>query len=197
MADYVLEGPKWGGSALGTSGGAVTWAVDSTIPSYFLSYISAAFADWAGYGDITFQQVASTSTADIDFSLGYIDGLDNVLGQTSYSYSGSAFHQAEIEFDSGEGWHSTSSGVISNDNINFFVVALHEIGHALGLDHYNATPAIMNAVLNRSVTDLKQSDIDGIQALYGASEPAGGTHLLWRNEDSGAVVEWRFVNGQM
>ncbi len=168
MTDYVLEGPKWGSSALGSAGGLVTWATAATVPSSVVADLSAAFADWAKSANIQFQQVASTAAAKIDFSFGAIDGLDDVLGQTNYSYSGSSMQSADVEFDSGEGWHGSGSTVVSADGVNFFVVALHEIGHALGLDHYNAAPAVMNAELDRAVTDLTRSDIDGIQALYGA-----------------------------
>jgi hypothetical protein len=171
MTDYVLEGPKWGSTGLGTAGGIVTWAVDATIPASFLSDLSAAFADWAHYANIQFQEVASTASSEIDFTLGAIDGLNNILGETSYRYSGSSFVSAAIEFDSGEGWHVSGSQIISNGAVNLFEVALHEIGHAIGMDHYNAAPAIMNAYLNPNVTDLTTSDIDGIEALYGNASP--------------------------
>ena len=111
MTDYVLEGPRWGSTASGTVATIVTWAVDATVPASFLSLLSSAFADWAQYANIQFQQVASTAIAEIDFSLGAIDGLDNILGETSYSYSGSGFTSATVEFDSGEGWHATASGI--------------------------------------------------------------------------------------
>ena len=81
MADFVLEGPKWGSTGLGTAGGIVTWAIDATIPASFLTAISSAFADWAHYANIQFQEVASTVSSQIDFSLVAIDGLNNVLGQ--------------------------------------------------------------------------------------------------------------------
>ncbi len=172
MADYTLEGPRWGTGPLGTAGGTITWAVDASVPASFDSVIASAFADWSSHGNIQFQQVSSTATAQIDFSDGYIDGTDNVLGQTNYSYSGNSLVAADIEFDSGEGWHASGSQVVSSDGVNLFAVALHEIGHSIGLDHYNLTPAIMNADLNPSVTDLQPSDIDGEQALYG---PAAAT----------------------
>ncbi|GJE40215.1 matrixin family metalloprotease [Methylobacterium persicinum] len=167
MVDYVLEGPRWGNGALGSSGGTVTWAVDPTVPASFVSVLQSAFATWASYANIAFQKVASTATAQIDFNVGSIDGLGNTLGYTNYSYSGQHMQSATVTFDSGEGWHTNGVHVVSNQNVDLAVVALHEIGHSLGLDHYNAKPEVMNAFLDPSVTTLAAGDIAGIQALYG------------------------------
>lgn len=53
---------------------------------------------------------------------------------------------------------------------NFYWVALHEFGHALGLDHSNADGAIMfpwyEGYKGYDV-DLSDDDKRGIQALYG------------------------------
>ena len=62
MADFVLLGLKWGSTGLGTTGGIVTWAIDATISASFLTAISSAFADWAHYANIQFQEVASTAS---------------------------------------------------------------------------------------------------------------------------------------
>ena len=58
--------------------------------------------------------------------------------------------------------------VSNNDSVKLFEVALHEIGHAIGLGHYDAAPAVMNAYIDPAITDLTQPDIDGAQAIYGA-----------------------------
>lgn len=84
MADYVLEGPKWGSGMLGTSSGTVTWTLGASVPSFVDSTLATAFSDWTKWANVQFQEVASTA-ADISFSFGAIDGPDNVLGQTDYS----------------------------------------------------------------------------------------------------------------
>ena len=173
MVDYVLEGPRWGTGSAGSSGGTITWAVVGSVPAGFTPIIAAAFADWTAHANIAFQQVSATAGASIVFADSAIDGLSNTLGTTNYSYSGSQFQSATVTFDSGENWHASGNHIISTNNVDLFLVALHEIGHAIGLDHYNATPAVMNAVLNPGVTDLVASDIHGAQAIYGAPVVTG------------------------
>ena len=168
MAEYVLEGPRWGAGPLGTSGGTLSWAIDSSVPASFVGKLEAAFADWSAHANIGFQRIASTAAAQISFVDSSIDGPNNILGQANYTYSGQSYISASITFDSGEGWHASGGEVISSSGANLFIVALHEIGHVLGLDHYNAVPAVMNTYLDLSVKDLSASDIGGIQALYGA-----------------------------
>ena len=157
--DFSLEGAKWGSPELGTAGGTVTWAVDDSISQADLQSINAAFAEWSEVANIQFQQVSSTAASDIDFSEGAIDGASNVLGVASYSFSGGQLQNADIEFDSADN--------LSGSELS--LVATHEIGHAIGLGHFNDDPAVMNSTANFSLDGLSQSDIDGIVALYGAN----------------------------
>jgi hypothetical protein len=157
--DFSLEGAKWGSSELGTAGGTVTWAVDDSISQAELQSINAAFAEWSEVANIQFQAVSSTADADIDFSNSAIDGGGNVLGVTGFSYSGGQLQSADIQFDSGDNLSGSE----------FSLVAIHEIGHAIGLGHFNDDPAVMNSTANFSLDSLAQSDIDGIVALYGAN----------------------------
>lgn len=184
MADYDTFGFKYGTDTTpGSAGGVLTWAVDSTVPAYFTSVLASAFADWSSHANVQFQEISSTASATIKFTLSAIDGLNNTLGEggSSYYYSSSGLNKAytgQVTFDSGEDWHVSGGNVVSDGNVNLFNVALHEIGHVLGLDHYNASPAIMNAILDLSLTDLTQSDIDGIQYLYGAPAAAPAWSVL-------------------
>jgi Matrixin len=167
--DFSLEGAKWGSPEVGTAGGTVTWAVDASISQTEMQSINAAFAEWSEVANIQFQQVSSAAESDIDFSEGAIDGASNVLGVTSYSYSGGQLQSADIEFDSADNLSGSE----------FSLVAIHEIGHAIGLGHYNDDDAVMNSTANFGLDSLTQSDIDGIVALYGANTTdmadAGGT----------------------
>jgi len=45
---------------------------------------------------------------------------------------------------------------------------MHEIGHAIGLDHPDSTGSVMAFRYDERVRDLQPSDIDGAQRLYGA-----------------------------
>src|SRR5512138_2219629 len=157
--DFSLEGAKWGSPELGTAGGTVTWAVDNSISQAELQSINAAFAEWSEVANIEFQQVASTANSDIDFSNSALDGAGNVLGVTGFSFSGGQLQSADIKFDSGDNLSGSE----------FSLVAIHEIGHAIGLGHFNDDPAVMNSTANFDLTGLAQSDIDGIVALYGAN----------------------------
>lgn len=157
--DFSLEGAKWGSPELGTAGGTVTWAVDDSISQTELQSINAAFAEWSEVANIQFQQVASTANSDIDFANSALDGAGNVLGVTGYSFSGGQLQGAEIQFDTGDNLSGS----------DFSLVAIHEIGHAIGLGHFNGDDAVMNSTANFDLTGLEQSDIAGAVALYGAS----------------------------
>lgn len=179
MADYVLEGFKWGSSVLGTASGEVDWSFatanltgqfiqfDSFLTGMFQTEIREAFDRWESAANIDFHEVADAAGNDIRLGLSHIDGLNNVVGEEQSSYSGGSEIAANITFDMDEGWQVVNGQLVSKSGVSFYVVALHEIGHSLGLDHYNVSPAIMNAVINPAVTDLTQSDIDGARAIYG------------------------------
>jgi hypothetical protein len=74
----------------------------------------------------------------------------------------------DILLDSMETWSPLGTGAS-----DFFAVAAHEIGHAIGLDHVDDPTQLMNAVLETD--ELGEGDIEGAQYLYGRDE--GDTDL--------------------
>ena len=91
----------------------------------------------------------------------------NVLA-TAYMYStGGRFIQTGITFNSNFGW-SIYTGPIRSGAYDFQRVAVHELGHALGLGHEDAVPAIMHTQTG-SIEHPQADDIAGVRAIYGAA----------------------------
>ena len=59
------------------------------------------------------------------------------------------------------------TGTCGSRCTDFYQVALHELGHNLGLEHSNVRSSIMYPYLLYDNTRLHSDDIAGIQALYG------------------------------
>ncbi|HEY0962926.1 MAG TPA: matrixin family metalloprotease [Pseudomonadales bacterium] len=76
------------------------------------------------------------------------------------------FDQTDIIFNSNYQWDVYTGN--PQQRIDFRRVALHELGHAIGLDHSSATASIM-APNYGQVHTLQADDISGVNAIYGAS----------------------------
>ena len=87
----------------------------------------------------------------------------------------------DVHFDDANLWSDGGTG----GTIDFFTVAVHELGHALGLGHSDVVGSIMEAIYAGPRRTLHEDDIAGIQALYGPDImlppgiPAPGTLLLF------------------
>lgn len=76
-------------------------------------------------------------------------------------YATSVFSSLSLTFDKDENW---VNGVSSGINMNS--VALHEIGHTLGVGHSNDLNAVMYRTYSPNKLTLTQDDIAGLWTLY-------------------------------
>ncbi|XP_030055222.1 matrilysin isoform X2 [Microcaecilia unicolor] len=130
--------------------------------------IQNAFKVWSDVTPLQFRRVSSEE-ADILIRFASrshgdsfpFDGPGNILAHAFAPGSGIG---GDSHFDEDEKWSKTSAG------FNLFLVAAHEFGHALGLDHSNVPGALMfptYSYVNPSKFQLSRDDIRGIQSLYG------------------------------
>ena len=138
-----------------------------TVQQLFLQ----AQQQWAGLVNIVFSPTASrTGMRNVDLAFysgdhgdGFpFDGPGGVLAHTFYPAPPNAEPIAgDMHMDADESWSSSGSGT------DFYTVALHEMGHALGLGHTTGTTDVMYPFYRHNLT-FSQTDINAIQSLYQA-----------------------------
>ncbi|KAB1272096.1 Macrophage metalloelastase [Camelus dromedarius] len=129
--------------------------------------IQKAFQVWSDVTPLKFRRTnAGEADIMIQFALGAhgdyypFDGLGGVLAHAFAPGSGIG---GDAHFDEGENWTKNSRGT------NLFLVAVHELGHSLGLDHSTDPKAIMFPTYrytDHNNFHLAADDIRGIQSLY-------------------------------
>ncbi|XVE75499.1 hypothetical protein DITRI_Ditri12bG0098300 [Diplodiscus trichospermus] len=133
------------------------------------SICAQAFQRWAQVSHFTFEEVADNAVAEIEIGFhgtqgrdGRDRGFDGPFGTLAHATSppGGRFH-----YDVAENWSSNPGP----SEVDLESVAVHEIGHLLGLDHSDVREAIMFDTFEYGTRkrDLHADDIQGIRALYG------------------------------
>ncbi|KAM9348037.1 matrix metallopeptidase 30 [Symphorus nematophorus] len=162
---YFAGRPKWHKSV-------ITYRILNRTPDLRADDVDATIAKALQlYSDIiplNFKKI-DTGTADIMIKFqarehGDFAPFDGQTGVLAHAFSPGEGHGGDTHFDEDESWTLTSSGA------NLFLVAAHEFGHALGLDHSKLQTALMYPTYQYVNTDgykLPDDDRQGVQALYG------------------------------
>jgi hypothetical protein len=140
-----------------------------------------AFNQWSKVTTIKFSETTSYNNADI--KIGFYSGdhgdgeaFDGVLGTLAHAFSPT---DGRFHLDKAEDW--VVNGDVTESSLSNAVdlesVAVHEIGHLLGLGHSSIEGAIMYPTISSRTrkVELEEDDIDGIQKLYGSNPNFNGT----------------------
>jgi len=94
---------------------------------------------------------------------------DNTLAFATTWYSGDKRLESDVLFNSNLTWDSYRGAKHASSH-DIERVALHELGHAIGLDHPDEHGQTVTAIMNSVISDvdsLQPDDIAGAQSLYG------------------------------
>ncbi|EEF50308.1 Metalloendoproteinase 1 precursor, putative [Ricinus communis] len=132
-----------------------------------------AFSRWESVIPVSFIEISDYSYADI--KIGFYNGdhgdgepFDGILGVLAHSFSPES---GKFHLDAAETWAVDFESEKSKVAVDLESVAVHEIGHLLGLAHSSVKEAVMYPSLKprKKKVDLSVDDIQGVQALYGSN----------------------------
>jgi hypothetical protein len=174
-------------TALEFEGGILKYRIDRNLPDSLIldearAAIHLAFSE--GWGKIkrekdvpflTFHEVAPSEKAEIKFSWQKMDGTGNAIG--TGSRAGIDEDKGQIRFDREDPW-SVPTGL---NAFHLETVAMHEIGHALGLGHILGTGqlAIMDPGFRKGrPRSLDRADIKEFRRIYKLPDESSQTKQI-------------------
>ena len=184
---------KWSNDILGAESDQITWSMNLAGLSMVAGLSSTQFTEavfdvmdtWAAVAGLNFQYQSSFGGADIDINVEPLTDSTIGIARTWFFNSDAngngvvEIDESNVSMDERETWHLDGP----DGDFTFVQVLLHEIGHALGLDHFNVSNSIMHEAANSGSRLLGADDIAGAQELYGER----------RWSDDGEAVDFQYV----
>lgn len=186
---------KWGSPTMGT-GTSVTYAF-ATAPATFSearncramapmdglletsgidksqyeAEAAKAFEAWSSVADIEFRQVSDPAAADILIGA-QVKPVGRAFTNVSYTRAAakaiSPLEKSLICLNPEQPWKVGFDGDLNVYDLRYTLV--HEIGHAIGLDHPGSDSAVMSYRYEERFATLQPGDIRGVVALYGSRD---------------------------
>ncbi len=168
--------------------------------------LGEAFQHWSAVSALQFREVADSEESEISIAFhrgSHGDGnpFDNLGGPDSNTLAHAFFPPPNggrwagaLHFDEFELWKDRAGGA----GARLYTVALHEIGHLLGLAHSRDRSAIMFPYYGEDRDELEPDDVAAIQSLYGAPVGAAvalapGERVVGSLPQAGAEVQYQIT----
>ncbi|MEO5701853.1 MAG: matrixin family metalloprotease [Casimicrobiaceae bacterium] len=162
----LAPGMHWTGNTLSwyyAPSGQPAWASDASV----VTLISQAMNAWSAQCGVQFSYLGTTpqqaTVQDGASIIGWVPTLAYAANTSWYMRDG-AITEADIQFNV----NANGSGAA------LYPMILHEVGHAIGLDHSEVASSVMagppTSQAYSYATSLTADDVAGCQALYGPSQ---------------------------
>ncbi len=166
-------------------------------PSFGVNGVIAAMKEWSDVDNTTFRwryagATTSKSTSKNGYNIVYFTTNlgGGYLGYSNWWSLGGKIVETDVRLRSNYNW---SYAVLK-------ALALHELGHSLGLNHVSSRSIMISYVPYR---ELQQDDKNAVKAMYPGGKVVtklndfngdGKDDLLWHYESSGQIYMW-LLNG--
>lgn len=143
----------------------------------FRAEVRKAFDEWEKVANVQFTEVEDPSHANI--LIGAQARPTGIAYANVRHAARDGSHIAKITgasicFNPLLAWESALDG--NRATLSLRQITMHEIGHAIGLDHPGSTGQLMGYRYSEEAPGLQAGDVLGAVKLYGTARPSGGPH---------------------